>query len=174
MSGRLLKETRVVVTGVAEASPPPSARGRWASSPSQARRGTGRSVTVNLAESPLGWLRARGHLSARQFDAGEQLRADWERAQLAPSVTMRWDSSLAGTGSREAALDPTEQQFAARRRFDRAVAAVGPGLTDILWRVVCAGEGMRDAEQALGWPARAGKLVLCLALDRLADHYGMK
>jgi len=40
-----------------------------------------------------------------------------------------------------------------------------------LWRVVCSGEGMRDAETALGWPARAGKLVLGLALDRVADYY---
>jgi hypothetical protein len=30
---------------------------------------------------------------------------------------------------------------------------------------------MRDAETALGWPARAGKLVLGLALDRLAKYY---
>jgi hypothetical protein len=41
----------------------------------------------------------------------------------------------------------------------------------VLWRVVCAGEGLGAAERALGWPARAGKLVLELALDRLADHY---
>ena len=173
MGSRLLNEKRVVVTGLAQTAPSP-AGGRWSTASPQARSGSGRSVTVNLAESPLGWLRARGHVSARQFDAGEQLRADWERAQLAPSVTMRWDASPAGGGAREAALDPTEQQVAARRRFDKAVAAVGPGLTDILWRVVCAGDGMREAEQALGWPARAGKLVLGLALDRLADHYGMR
>ena len=49
--------------------------------------------------------------------------------------------------------------------------APGQALADILWRVVCAGEGMRDAETALGWPARAGKLVLTLALDRIADYY---
>ncbi|MBC7986107.1 MAG: hypothetical protein H7X93_05475, partial [Sphingomonadaceae bacterium] len=41
----------------------------------------------------------------------------------------------------------------------------------ILWRVVCAGEGLREAEGALGWPSRAGKVVLAIALDRLADHY---
>jgi hypothetical protein len=35
-----------------------------------------RSVTVNLAASPFTWLHARGHLSERQFDAGERLRAD--------------------------------------------------------------------------------------------------
>jgi hypothetical protein len=38
--------------------------------------GGGRRVTVNLAESPLGWLRARGLVDARQFDAGEALRRD--------------------------------------------------------------------------------------------------
>ena len=54
-------------------------------------KGKRRTVTVNLAESPIAWLYARGHLDDRLFDAGERLRADYERAQLAPSVTMRWD-----------------------------------------------------------------------------------
>ncbi len=49
----------------------------------------------------------------------------------------------------------------------------GPGLADVLWRVVCDGEGMETAEKALGWPARAGRVVLTLALDRLADFYGL-
>ena len=40
----------------------------------------GRSVTVNLAESPLTWLHARGHLDDRQLAAGERLRLDWEMA----------------------------------------------------------------------------------------------
>jgi hypothetical protein len=67
-----------------------------------------------------------------------------------------------------------EAQLRAKERFQAAVDAAGPGLSDILWRVVCAGEGMRDAETALGWPARAGKLVLTLALDRVADYYRLK
>ena len=53
----------------------------------------GRRVTVNLAESPLTWLHSRGHLSDAQFDAGERLRADWERAQIAPGITMRQKSA---------------------------------------------------------------------------------
>jgi len=130
-----------------------------------------RSVTVNLRESPLGWLRSRDLVDARQFEAGERLRADFERAQLAPSVTMRWGPR---TGGGEERLDPTTAQIAAKRRFDTAIAAVGPGLSDILWRVVCANEALPQAEKALGWPTRSGRLVLTLALDRLATAYGLK
>jgi hypothetical protein len=128
-----------------------------------------RSVTVNLAESPLGWLHARGHLSERLFDAGERLRADYERAHLGPSVTMRWEPvRIRQTGPR---LSPAESQIAARQRFDGAVAAAGKGLEDILWRVVCACETVTAAEKELDWPARSGKLVLRLALERVADFY---
>jgi len=129
-----------------------------------------RSVSVNLAESPLSWLHARGHLCDRQFDAGERLRADWEFAQLSPSVTMRWDP-VRTKGSGDAGLTPTERQIAAKGRFDAAVEQAGPGLSDVLWRVVCAGEALADAEKALAWPARSGKLVLKLALDRVALFY---
>lgn len=129
-----------------------------------------RSVTVNLAESPLSWLHARGHLDDRLFDAGERLRADYERAQIAPSVTMRWDP-VRVKGGPDAGLSPTERQMAAKARFDGALAAVGRGLEDVLWRVACAGESLPDAEKALAWPARSGKLVLKLALDRVADFY---
>jgi hypothetical protein len=71
-------------------------------------------------------------------------------------------------------LEPAERQIRAKQRFEAAIAAAGNGLSDILWRVVCAGEGMREAETALGWPVRAGKLVLTLALDRVADHYRLR
>jgi len=135
-----------------------------------------RSVTINIAESPLGWLFARGLVSQRQYDAGERLRADWERAQLAPRVTMAWDAApvARGRGGSTGEPDLTGAQIDAKRRFDDAIAHAGPGLADILWRVVCAGEGMRNAETALGWPAGAGKLVLTIALDRIADHYRVR
>lgn len=136
-----------------------------------AQRG-GRSITVNLAESPLSWLHSRGHLSDRQYDVGERLRADWERAQLAPGITMRWDAvRIKSTGDR--GLSAGERQIAAKARFDAAVSAAGPGLADVLWRVVCAGETLPDAEKAMAWPVRSGKLVLSLALDRVAEFYRM-
>jgi len=142
------------------------------------RRGSGprkgrRSVTVNAAESPLAWLHARGHLPDRLFDAGERLRADYERAHLSPSITMRWDPvRIRSTG--DAGLNPTERQLAAKERFDGAIRAAGKGLEDVLWRVVCAGESLPAAEKALDWPARSGKLVLRIALERVADFYRIK
>lgn len=87
-----------------------------------------------------------------------------------PRSTMRWDP-VRVQGAADKGLAPSERQIAAKARFDGAVAAAGPGLADVLWRVVCAGEALPDAERALAWPARSGKLVLRLALDRVAEFY---
>ena len=128
-----------------------------------------RSVTMNLAESPVTWLHAHGHIDDRQLAAGECLRRDFEAAQLGPSLTMRWEPvRLSGGGVR---MNATERQIAAKRRFDGAIEAAGSGLSDILWRVVCAGESLSSAERVLAWPARSGKLVLRFALDRVAAFY---
>ena len=137
-------------------------------------RGSSRSFSVNVAESPLGWLKARDLVSERQFLAGEQLRQDYERAQLAPSVTMNWNATAAlgsGGGNAPDTPPPGTMQIQAKRHFDAAIAAAGPGLQDILWRVVCACESLPASEKALGWPARSGRLVLGLALDRVAGYY---
>ena len=128
-------------------------------------------VQINLGESPLAWLRSRGHVSERQWLAGEQLRADWERAGLGARVTMRWDAMPRGQRQGGGAPEPGVATLSARARFDGAVAAAGPGLSDIMWRVVCAGEGLPEAEKHLGWPARSGKLVLRIALERVAEFY---
>jgi hypothetical protein len=135
--------------------------------------GRPQTVLVNLGESPLGWLHTRGLVSDRQFAAGEMLRRDWERAGLGPRVTMRWDVVPPARGRRGAAtaIDPSQAMLGARERLNGALAVAGPGLSDILWRVVCACEGLGAAEKALGWPVRAGKLVLGFALDRVADYY---
>ena len=111
-------------------------------------------VTVNLAESPLGWLMRHQIISPRQFEAGERLWGDYERAQLAPSVTMRWDAAPTAKTARgaPAGLDPTGSQLAAKQRFAAASDAVGAGLSDRLWRVICPNEGIAGAQRALDWP----------------------
>lgn len=134
-------------------------------------------LLVNLAESPVSWLHSRRMLSRRQYDAAEAIRRDWERAAMGARVTMNWDVAAAPSHGRRAAQalpDHGPAHAAARDRLHGALAAAGPGLSDILWRVACACEGMSAAEQALGWPVRAGRLVLGLALDRVADYYRVR
>jgi hypothetical protein len=132
-----------------------------------------RSVTINLSESPLSWLHAHGHLTDRQLLAGEKLRCDYEAACLGARTTMVWNASPVSRGRRSAPspMSPTERAVNAKQRFNGAIDALGRDLSDIAWRVICAGEGVPVAEKAMGWPLRSGKLVLRIALDRLADYY---
>ena len=61
----------------------------------------------------------------------------------------------------------------ARVRVAKAMEALGPGLSDIVFRICCFLEGLETAEKRLGWSARSGKVVLKIALERLAVHYGI-
>jgi len=142
---------------------------------------TPKSVTVNLGESPLGWLSRRRNaageafLTAEEVAAGERLRMDFERAQLSPGVTQDWRRFLtpggAGTGlsAQERAVGGSAE--AARQRVMDALADLGPGLSDAALRICCFLEGLEVVEAQMSWSARSGKIVLKIALQRLADHY---
>ena len=170
MAARKAKTTKVRCAGTARSRGSDKLVERAIKGPD----GKTHTVLVNLGESPVSWLHARKMLSRRQFEAAEVIRADWERAALGARVTMNWESAAAPSSQSRGAprlADPTVRQIAARDRVFGALDAAGPGLNDILWRVVCACEGLAAAEHALGWPVRAGKLVLGFALDRVADFY---
>ncbi|MET3354591.1 UNVERIFIED_ORG: hypothetical protein ABID33_002507 [Xanthobacter viscosus] len=130
---------------------------------------------MNLAESPLAWLARRTGKDGRalvdptQLAAGERLRADFTRAQLTPRVTSRW-SEVSGAGTPEAF---TDMVLAAKLRVSRAMTAVGPELSGVLLDVCCFLKGLEAVERERLWPARTAKVVLGLALDRLAVHYGL-
>jgi hypothetical protein len=132
-----------------------------------------RTVTINLAESPLSWLHARGHLSDRQMLAGETLRRDYETAAIGAVVTMSWENTPRSKQRRGApsGMNRTEHMVSAKARFDDALVALGADLSDIAWRIICIGESLPSAEREMSWPARSGKLVLRIALDRLAGFY---
>ena len=145
------------------------------------RDGGKSTVTVNNAESPLTWLRSRRDsqgnplLTGAQFEAGERLRRDFERAQIRPHVTANWEAEVktprrsGGAGGNEQVSDAA---IAAKRRFHAALDAVGPELASVLVETCCLLNGLSVAERRLGWPQRSGKLVLHIALNGLARHYG--
>lgn len=137
--------------------------------------------TVNDAESPLAWLARRRDrsgapiLDEAQFKAGERLRADFTRGQMMPRMSIDWSLGMPSGGRGGAAggvQDLTDTAMAARDRVNRALSAVGPELSGVLVDVCCFLKGLETVERERGWPARSGKVVLLIALGRLARHYG--
>ena len=137
-------------------------------------------ATVDLTESPLVWLARRkgrdGHalIEPVQLQAGERLRAEFTRAQLMPRTTSNWSAAV--TDGRRGAGSPatfTEAVVAARQRVRQALDAVGPEFSGLLLDVCCFLKSLADVERDRGWPPRSAKVVLQLALDRLARHYGL-
>src|SRR5262249_39417042 len=136
------------------------------------------SVTVDETESPLVWLaRRRGRdgralIEAHQLQAGERLRAEFTRAHLMPRTTSNWSEPLSSSRHAGGAGVFTETMIAARQNVHQALDAVGPEFAGLLIDICCFLKGLEDIECERAWPARSGKVVLQLALARLARHYG--
>jgi DNA-binding Lrp family transcriptional regulator len=139
------------------------------------------SLRYNLAESPLAILARKRNasgeawLNADLIEAGERLREDFEQAQMGPRVAQNWERFLTSRdrGSFGAPEGASARSMNARDRVMAALEALGPGLADIVFRVCCFLEGLETAEKRMGWTARSGKVVLRIALQRLAVHYGL-
>lgn len=134
---------------------------------------------ANLGESPIAWLArrrdgaGRSWLTLPEIVAAEKLREDFVLAGTVGRLTMAWDAGPRARGGRGPGQEPAERARAAKDRIARALAAVGPGLREILEHVCFAGSALEAAERGLGLPRRSGKTVLKLALQRLAAHYGI-
>ena len=137
-------------------------------------------VVVDENESPLAWLaRRRGRdgrvmIEPHQLQAGERLRAEFTRAHLMPRTTSNWSNPLPSDrrsgGHQDSFLADTI--IAARQRVRHAIDAVGPEFSGLLVDVCCFLKRLDMVERERGWPARSAKIVLQLALERLARHYG--
>lgn len=111
------------------------------------------------------------YLTPRLIAASELLREDYEIAEIAPQVTSQWASFIERYGKNAQSLDLNSSRDAARNRWAVAMEELGAGLADITFLVCCRQEGLETAEKLLGWPARSAKIVLRIALIRLADNY---
>ncbi|MGA7084977.1 MAG: DUF6456 domain-containing protein, partial [Pseudolabrys sp.] len=114
-------------------------------------------------------------IEVHQFQSGERLRADFTRALLMPRTTSNWSNPLAAArpgGGTDRADSLTVTIVTARQRVRHALDAVGPEFSGLLVDVCCFLKGLEGIERERAWPARSGKIVLQLALDRLARHYG--
>ena len=138
-----------------------------------------RRLRYNLAENPVAVLGRRkdkdgmAFLSPDLINAAERLREDFELAQMGPRVAQNWDRFLTAgdRGGFRGDAGTAEGPRAARDRVAAALRDLGPGLGDVALRVCCFLDGIEAAEQRMGWAARSGKIVLRIALQRLARHY---
>lgn len=138
-------------------------------------------VAVNLCESPLGWLAGRKDKSGQSLlrkshvEAGEKLRQDYEAGHFEGHLTAVYEPvPLAGGRWVGVHMNASERRVMAKAHYDAAMKAMGPGLSDVAFSVCCHQRGLTFTERELGWPSRSAKVILKIALDRLAEHYGMR
>jgi hypothetical protein len=128
-------------------------------------------------ESPVAVLARRRDKDGKPFlgpdllIAAERLREDFEVAQTGPRLGQDWDRFLTAGVSGVPSGGGGHGPAAARDRLIAALSELGPGLGDVALRCCCHLEGVETAEQAMGWSARSGKIVLRIALMRLKRHY---
>jgi hypothetical protein len=136
-------------------------------------------VKRNEAESPLAWLARRKDRAGRamldpaSFAAGERFRRDFTLGGLQPRVTSDWSNPLSGAAVGDRGMHITDLMVAARQRLDAALNALGPELGSLITDVCGFLKGLETVEAEHGWPARSAKVVLGIALARLASHYGL-
>jgi hypothetical protein len=138
---------------------------------------SGESPLLRLATRPE--KGGKPYLDAEQFAAGEKLRRDFEMSGLSQRVTTSYAMAGSSGGrhwqmSDNAIEHVTAKALAARHRLHKALDAVGPELSGILYHVCCLAAGLEQAELHLELPRRSAKAILALALNRLARHYGIK
>ena len=138
----------------------------------------GLGAKIDESESPLIWLARRKGTDGRsliephQFQAGERLRADFTRAMMMPQTTTNWQAPLSGRRSDQTNGHIAEWVVSARQRIRHALDAVGPEFSGLLLDVCCFLKKLDLVERERQWPARSAKVVLQLALERFARHYG--
>lgn len=137
---------------------------------------------INVAESPLAWLRrrtdkdGRPFLGPEQFAAGERLRSDLWRARMTPRVTASWSPIAPARGqprTTPGSVEIADSALAARERASRALTAAGAEYVDLLIDVLGHLKGLEEVERSLGLPPRSGKRLLQQGLTALARHYGL-
>lgn len=138
-------------------------------------------VDVNLARSPLMRLyrrkdgQGRRMISAVHMAAGERLREDYARSGMGRVSTSDWTGLPMSARTRGAhpGLTTSEVAMDARKRVMDALETVGPMLDRLLFAILIREENLSAQEKARHWPARSARIMLQLALTRLAQHYGL-
>ncbi|MBA4784077.1 MAG: ATPase [Rhizobiales bacterium] len=134
-------------------------------------------VIVNTNESPLARLYQRSQnqphalLDESQYLAGERLRRDFEMAGMAPRLGLSLTPRVDTGGWTDRSLTSCEAALDAKTRLEAAFAFLGRDMAGLMLDFCCFLKGLETIERERKWPVRSAKIVVALALRRLADHY---
>lgn len=144
--------------------------------------GVKQNVAVNANAGPLLWLHRRKDvngaplISEIQVKAGQRFAAELARGQIVPGFArssateqLRVDGGRQGQNAADALSGCVIQ---ARQNTNKAMQFLGPDLAAVAVDVCHYEISLKDIERKRGWPVRSAKVVLNIALDRLASHYG--
>jgi hypothetical protein len=130
-------------------------------------------------DGPFGRLThvaGKGFFARREIEAARRLGEDWERAQHGLVSGSDWTAPPRGStsrGSGGAQEHAIGEAIDARRRVEKALGGLPMSLASAVRGACIEGRGFTDLERARRWPSLAGKRVLKLGLELLADHYGI-
>jgi uncharacterized protein DUF6456 len=135
---------------------------------------------LNLGESPLARLARRTaggpgpFLQPHQFEAGERIRALVEKAALRPRTTMNYSAEHTASGKNgNCVTDLADMALDARARIASLKADMTPDCFSVLIDVCGYLKGLQQIEVERRWPRRSAKIVLRIALDVAATHFGI-
>lgn len=133
-------------------------------------------VLLHDAEVPLAWLARRKDKDGRPFlapapiEAGERFRRDATQAQILQRVTANWEAPMGSSQRGASGAVVADVAMDARRRLSRACEAVGLELAGLVTDLCGYLKRLETIESERAWPARSGKVVLKIALGRLAQY----
>lgn len=114
-------------------------------------------------------------LSADEVEAAERFMRDYHNSGLGRLGNQSYDRVFVdGDNRKNTTEDIAIAQLDAKKKMNRALSALGPGL-DKAVIAVCSDHGDLEAlERKEGWAKNSGRTLVKLALARLSDFYGCK
>ncbi|HYF40889.1 MAG TPA: DUF6456 domain-containing protein [Ramlibacter sp.] len=132
-------------------------------------------VRRSLDPAPLDHYRRRKLIEPHQWAAGDRLRQTWLLSGIEPRITADLTDMINGQGSR-GAIHVVDVKRDAMMRYLVVMRAMGV-LAPVLLHVVCmegtAGQWAEMKGQRGRYAEQSGMMALRLALDALAEHYGL-
>ena len=112
-------------------------------------------------------------LSVHEIQAGELFQRDYARCYgQSGSGSQRFDLAHVDQSRTNKMETQTAAQIDASRAFDKAKAVLGAGLDQAALIICGEGKSLDVLEREQEWSRGSGRMILKLALQRLAQYYG--